>query len=249
MCRSTRVVASSNVIYFNNGRTEFVSGSKLPHPAEKHNETLISAGDQAQIEHPDSDADFDSLELDLPEVPKVSFSATRKNEMSNDLVGVKNKQILPFVSPPSISTRPSNPPPAISTPKSEANEDLQDVSAVAQATSETAELTAAAACSAASLAQDKFVKLAQGRDELVTESSSPEDPFSDHAGALNYRVHQERVHQGSEAADLSSVNKQKRGFDSPVSVEQNHLQHQSQRLSSVWMANSSHIQTFSRDRI
>ncbi|OMO53204.1 hypothetical protein COLO4_36809 [Corchorus olitorius] len=54
-----------------NGPTQFVSGSKLPLFAEKHDETLNSADDHAQIDQPDSDTDFDTL--DFPEVPKVSL--------------------------------------------------------------------------------------------------------------------------------------------------------------------------------
>ncbi|GMI77114.1 IST1-LIKE 1 [Hibiscus trionum] len=297
-----------------NGPSEFGSGSKLPLPAEKHNATLISAADHAQIQQPHPDADFDSL--DLPEVPKVSLrpstnvvsapvistpsravpkrevdcgssrkprasgyvlqmsplepdilmqenSTTRENEMSIDPAGAKeNKQYLPFISPPSlspasISARPINPPAAISKPKSEANVDLQDVLAAAQAAAETAERAAAAARSAASLAQVRIAELTQKKDELVTECSSPENPFSYHADALNYpdsyQVHQEKVHQGSEAADLPSVDKQKRGFDSPVSgdhaVEQDNLQHLPQRLSSVDDGFFSYPNLFSRQNL
>ncbi|KAE8718639.1 hypothetical protein F3Y22_tig00110007pilonHSYRG00112 [Hibiscus syriacus] len=116
---------------------------------------------------PDSDADSDSL--DLPEFlmfhcgraqmlhhpvinpPSPAAPKPEKNEMSNDPDGAKeNKQFLPFISPPSISATPSEPPPAISKPKTESNLDLQDVLAADQEAAETAERAADAARSAAS---------------------------------------------------------------------------------------------------
>ncbi|XP_075645507.1 uncharacterized protein LOC142616564 [Castanea sativa] len=54
-----------------NGPTQFVSGSKMPLPDEKHDETLYSAPEQPHKEQPDSDSSFDPL--DFPEVPKVSL--------------------------------------------------------------------------------------------------------------------------------------------------------------------------------
>ncbi|KAG2665408.1 hypothetical protein I3760_15G006700 [Carya illinoinensis] len=53
-----------------NGSTQFISGSTLPLPKEKHDETLYSAAEQPHEDHLDSDSGFDSL--DLPEVPRVS---------------------------------------------------------------------------------------------------------------------------------------------------------------------------------
>eukprot|EP00262_Sarcandra_glabra_P020999 TRINITY_DN8589_c0_g1_i2.p1 TRINITY_DN8589_c0_g1~~TRINITY_DN8589_c0_g1_i2.p1 ORF type:complete len:541 (+),score=93.03 TRINITY_DN8589_c0_g1_i2:147-1769(+) len=52
-----------------NGPTQFTSGSRLPLPKEKHDESLSSIHVQAPYEPSDSDTGFDSL--DLPEVPKV----------------------------------------------------------------------------------------------------------------------------------------------------------------------------------
>lgn len=49
-----------------NGPTNFVSGSKLPLPEEKHEESLYSASEQAPNE------DSDSEGLDFPEVPKAT---------------------------------------------------------------------------------------------------------------------------------------------------------------------------------
>lgn len=52
-----------------NGPTQFVSGSKVPFPEEKPDESLRSTTEQAPNEESDSDADFDVL--DFPEVPKA----------------------------------------------------------------------------------------------------------------------------------------------------------------------------------
>nr|DAD21838.1 TPA_asm: hypothetical protein HUJ06_023301 [Nelumbo nucifera] len=52
-----------------NGPTQFASGSKLPLPKEKHDESLYSASTEALDQQSDSDTGFDTL--DLPEVPKV----------------------------------------------------------------------------------------------------------------------------------------------------------------------------------
>ncbi|PQM33331.1 uncharacterized protein Pyn_31200 [Prunus yedoensis var. nudiflora] len=54
-----------------NGPTQFVSGSKLPLPEEKHDETSYCAPDQSQKEQSDSDDGLDSL--DFPKVPTVSL--------------------------------------------------------------------------------------------------------------------------------------------------------------------------------
>ncbi|XVF29931.1 hypothetical protein REPUB_Repub16aG0013400 [Reevesia pubescens] len=316
-----------------NGPTQFVSGSKLPLPTEKYDETLNSAAGHAQIEQPDSDTDLDPL--DFPEVPKVSLwpsanaasapaisppsaaapdpeidrrssihsgasrhvlqmsslepdtlmqenSVTEGNEMSKDPAGAnENKQFLPFISPPlmssaSISVRPSNPPPAILRTKSEANVDLQDVLAAAQAAAESAERAAAAARSAASLAQVRIAELTQKKDDQVTESSSSEKPFhtdiphqpagtekpnfdhqnsfSDPGDVLNsldsHQEHQDQEHQGSEVADLPSPDKLKIGLDSPVSgdhaPERDYLQHQPERLPSMDDEYFSYPNLFSR---
>ncbi|XWS15344.1 hypothetical protein CRYUN_Cryun35bG0088600 [Craigia yunnanensis] len=316
-----------------NGPTQFVSGSMLPLPAEKHDETLNSGTGHAQNEQPDSDTDIDPL--DFPEVPKVPLrpstnaasapaisphsqaasdpeidcgssrhsgasgyvlqmsplepdmlmqenSVTKENEMPNDAVGAKeNKQFLPFISPPSVSSasisaRPSDPPPAILRTKSEANVDLQDVLAAAQAAAESAERAAAAARSAASLAQVRIAELTQKKTDQVTESSISENPFhtdipyqpastekpnfghqssfSDPADVLyspdSHLVHQDREHQRSEIADLPSDDKLKVGFDSPVSsdlaLEQGHLQHQPHRLPSMDDEYFSYPNLFSR---
>ncbi|XWS24870.1 hypothetical protein CRYUN_Cryun27aG0022100 [Craigia yunnanensis] len=316
-----------------NGPTQFVSGSNLPLPAEKHDETLNSTAGHSHNEQPDSDTDFD--QLDFPEVPKVSLwrsanaasapaisppspaapdpetergssrnsgasgyvlqmshlepdalmeenSVTKENEMPNDPAGARaNKQFLPFISPPSVSSasisaRPSGSPPAILRTKSETNVDLQDVLAAAQAAAETAERAAAAARSAASLAQVRIAQLTQKKNNQVTESSSSENPFyadiphqpattekpnfdhqssSSGPGDVLYSPDSHQVHdqedQGSEVADLPSINKLKVGFDSPVSsdhaLEQDHrLQHVPQRLPSMDDEYFSYPNLFSR---
>ena len=70
-------------LFCQNGPTQFVSGSKLPLPEEKHEEALNSVPDHAHNEQPDSDSDFETL--DFPEVPKVtvrpSASAASAPEM------------------------------------------------------------------------------------------------------------------------------------------------------------------------
>ncbi|KAI8015396.1 IST1-like protein [Camellia lanceoleosa] len=53
-----------------NGPTQFVSGSKLPLPEEKHEEPLYSASEKAPDEQSDSDAGSETS--DIPEVPKAS---------------------------------------------------------------------------------------------------------------------------------------------------------------------------------
>lgn len=50
-----------------NGPTQFVSGSKLPVPEEKHDDSTHTASEPATQEKSDSDSDFDIVEF--PEVP------------------------------------------------------------------------------------------------------------------------------------------------------------------------------------
>ncbi|KAL5984155.1 hypothetical protein ACLOJK_018257 [Asimina triloba] len=54
-----------------NGPSQFVSGSKLPLPKEKHDGSLHLRPTQMPDDQPDSDSSVESL--DLPEVPKVSL--------------------------------------------------------------------------------------------------------------------------------------------------------------------------------
>ncbi|XP_059454080.1 uncharacterized protein LOC132184455 [Corylus avellana] len=237
-----------------NGSTQFVSGSKLPLPKEKHDETLYSTTEQSYKEQPESDSGFDAL--DLPEVPKVSLqpsasvasapavvpsfqaaqhpiighespkhsgvienssqephlepeevmqerSVANKNEQPSVPAGVvEDKQFVPFISAPSLSSASfsatqsnppatsfisppslssasfsatqSNPPATLSRAKSEANVDFQDVLAAAQAAAESAERAAAAARSAASLAQVRINELTKKSSDQFLENSSEE---------------------------------------------------------------------------
>ncbi|KAF2291036.1 hypothetical protein GH714_019217 [Hevea brasiliensis] len=294
-----------------NGPTQFVSGSKLPLPEEKHNEALNSVPDHSHNKDPDSDSDFE--ELDFPEVPKVSLrpnanaasapemepipdsaqrsidsessnhSATSENlaqgshlenedgteeklvaakeEMPNIMVGAnKEKQFVPFMSPLSVastplSTRPSSLPPTSRT-KSEANVDLQDVLAAAQAAAETAERAAAAARSAATLAQARISELTKKNSEKFPEdsnenpfhtdtldqSATTEKPHFDHQHSFDptgvdrdsHQLHED--HQPSKLHDLPSFGKLNTEYDSPPSDhvrEQGSFHHQPQRLPSM----------------
>ncbi|KAK4760653.1 hypothetical protein SAY87_005546 [Trapa incisa] len=70
-----------------NGSTQYVSGSKLPLPQEKHAESLYSSSQSANTTH-DTDEEFDSL--DFPEVPNISVRP------SHDTVSAP--EILPSIS-------------------------------------------------------------------------------------------------------------------------------------------------------
>ncbi|CAO2820721.1 unnamed protein product [Amaranthus hypochondriacus] len=113
-----------------NGPKQFVSGTKVPLPKEKHDEMLQSTSLRVADEHSDSEESLD--QLDFPEVPKVSlrpsanapppqqsatdFSQFQQSDVdpedklqsvnyelpksSADVPG-EIKQFLPFISPPS----------------------------------------------------------------------------------------------------------------------------------------------------
>ncbi|PRQ24484.1 putative vacuolar protein sorting-associated protein Ist1 [Rosa chinensis] len=336
-----------------NGPTQFVSGSKLPLPEEKHDETLYCAPDQAQKEQSDSDDGLDVL--DFPEVPKVSSRPTESilsapamappfpppphpdfdHELSknSEAIGHPSKepsfesgeeramadkheshasvghgddvQFLPFISPPSLSSasfpvrqtnppppslsrrksevnvdmqdvsaaaqaaadsaafpvRQTNPPPpSLSRRKSEVNVDMQDVLAAAQAAADSAERAAAAARSAASLAQVRINELTKKNNEEVSESSC-ENPFhedvpnqsatgeksdfdhhipdGDSSGVINSpEPHQGHGYgRGSETSNLSFKDSAKVDFDSPLPsdnvFEHEPAHHQPQRLTSM----------------
>ncbi|XP_043689724.1 IST1-like protein [Telopea speciosissima] len=84
-----------------NGPTQFISGSKLPLPEEKHDDSLHSAPAQACDEHSDPDTGFDLL--DLPGVPKVSLRPSEDTVLTPEVVPP------PFPSVPDfeIDLRPS----------------------------------------------------------------------------------------------------------------------------------------------
>ncbi|KAK6938198.1 Vacuolar protein sorting-associated protein Ist1, partial [Dillenia turbinata] len=234
-----------------NGPMQFVSGSKLPLPKEKHYESLYSVADQAHDDRSESDADL--VMLAFPEAPKVSLQPTAdtgsaaglasppiptaphpevdcetaksprasenlpdephleqgelaqettvpfQREMSNvSAASGEDKQFVPFISPPSISspsvsaTQNCPPPPART--KSEVNVDLQDVLAAAQAAADTAERAAAAARSSASLAQLRINELRKKSEEI---ESSCENPFYAETPVQPAKVEKPVDHQNS----------------------------------------------------
>lgn len=62
-----------------NGPRQFVSGSKVPLPKEKHDEILQSTSVQGAVERSDSEESFNDLEF--PEVPKVSLRPSGNAEV------------------------------------------------------------------------------------------------------------------------------------------------------------------------
>lgn len=300
-----------------NGPTQFVSGSKMPLPDEKHDETLYSAPEQPHKEQPDSDSSFDPL--DFPEVPKVSLqpsanvasaptvfpslqTTSHPNidlESSKSIGGIENpshgqhleteevmqersvpdkdeqpsvpvggmedRQFVPFISAPSLSSASfsvtqSKSPTPLSRTKSEANVDLQDVLAAAQAAAESAERAAAAARSAASLAQIRISELTTKNSDTVPEnicenvfyndvphqSGNEERSHFDHHnsfGNSDVGLNSRDAHQGhedslrSEASSLPSLDMLKAEFDSSLPNDhgfENELgRHQPQRLTSM----------------
>ncbi|GAB4845221.1 hypothetical protein Ancab_038631 [Ancistrocladus abbreviatus] len=88
--------------------------------------------------------------------PEELFHAVNPESSKSPVHANKTKQFVPFISPPSLTStlfpdREINSPPSLSRTKSNAKVDLQDVLAAA----ETAEHAAAAARSAASLAEGR----------------------------------------------------------------------------------------------
>lgn len=64
-----------------NGPAQLVSDSEVPHPKEKHEESVPSIPDQASVEQLDSDTGFDPL--DFPEVPKVMLRSSGSSAHSS----------------------------------------------------------------------------------------------------------------------------------------------------------------------
>ncbi|KAK4280075.1 hypothetical protein QN277_011746 [Acacia crassicarpa] len=107
-------------------------------------------------------------------------SMVNRNE-PHDLSGsMEKRQFVPFISPPissgSFSARHDDSPPSLSNTKTEADVDLNDVLVAAHTAAETAERAAAAARSAATLAQIRINELTKKSGETVPDSSS-ENPF------------------------------------------------------------------------
>ncbi|KAL5843600.1 hypothetical protein ACOSQ4_009558 [Xanthoceras sorbifolium] len=143
-----------------------------------------------------SDNMSQELHVEPQEVVQEKWVAN-KDEMAYSSVNAKeDKQFLPFVSPPSLSSvsfsaRQSNSPPTVSRTKGETNVDLQDVLAAAHAAAESAERAAAAARTAASLAQIRISELTQKKNNAVPESDC-ENPF--HIGELDQSTETEKPH-------------------------------------------------------
>ncbi|KAF3447355.1 hypothetical protein FNV43_RR12541 [Rhamnella rubrinervis] len=178
--------------------------------------------------------------LEYEEAIGEKSMAKKDGEPHSVVGGSEDRQFLPFISPPSLSsassfTRQSSTPPPLSRTKSEANVDLQDVLAAAQAAAETAERAAAAARSAASLAQVRITELTKKNNVLVSEISC-ENPFHTDSpnesptekpklchqnsyGAADATVSYSEPHQvydddrRSEASNLSPLNSLKADFD------------------------------------
>ncbi|KAK1267273.1 hypothetical protein QJS04_geneDACA000698 [Acorus gramineus] len=166
-----------------NSPNDIIGGSKLPLPKDKHEEqfTSIPTKDSPEQDNSDTDLDFS----DLPEVPKTvphqiaeapsppetapkfptfpdlqhvheTTNDTCANENVLHIIGSKPDMVTPdsSLTPPKQSeTRPT-----FSQNQSETNIDLQDVLAAAHAAADSAERAAAAARSAANLAQARITE-------------------------------------------------------------------------------------------
>ncbi|XLR35582.1 hypothetical protein S83_063482 [Arachis hypogaea] len=128
---------------------------------------------------------------DIPDIRHEQLhemSTIQRDEPHNTSGKMESKQFVPFISPPlpagSYSTRHSDSPPpmlstkteanvnSLSSSKSEANVDLQDVLAASHAATKSAECATAAARSAASLAQVRISELTRENSEQSPDSSS-----------------------------------------------------------------------------
>lgn len=205
-----------------------------------------------------------ALHLEPEEVTPERSVADRDEMPYNSVSTKEDRQFVPFIAPPSLSSVPfsakqSDPPVVVSRTKSEANVDLQDVLAAAQAAAETAERAAAAARTAASLAQIRISELTKKKNDEDSvgdsenpfyidgpeQSSTTEKPQLDQKFSLNdpdcalhsgdsHQVHQEL--RASELSHLPSFDKLKVGFDSPSNdqvFDQEPVSHQPQRLPSM----------------
>ncbi|XP_027357734.1 uncharacterized protein LOC113867022 isoform X2 [Abrus precatorius] len=139
---------------------------------------------EVDLHSPSHSEDFEDVKQEQVE----DRSTVHKDESHNSIGTMENKQFVPFISPPpvssgSFSARHSDSPSSLSSTKPEANVDLQDVLAAAQAAAETAERAAAAARSAASLAQVRIDELTKKKSSEYVPDSSSENPF--YAGGDN----------------------------------------------------------------
>ncbi|GAB4861030.1 hypothetical protein Ancab_036192 [Ancistrocladus abbreviatus] len=137
-----------------------------PHPEVEH-ESVVYAGQHESLHRKPSIRPEEVVQAGKPELPESLVNAKETN------------QFVPFISPPSLDSTPfpdreSSPSPSLSTTKSDANLDLQDILDAAQVAAETAER--AAARSAASLAQVRISDLTKKKNDRSPDDSC-ENPF------------------------------------------------------------------------
>lgn len=229
-----------------------------PHP-QVNNEVLrhsdINENILPHAPHPQlQEATVERTVVDLSESPDISVKS------------MEDKQFVPFISPPittsPLSARLNNPtpPPALSNAKTNADIDLQDVLAAAQAAAETAERAAAAARAAANLAQVRIAEIMKKSDQGLDSSS--ENPFHSDTTDLSPTTEKPHVdlhnnslgdsggvsnpldahqvpedYQATEAFNLPSYDRDKAGINSSPSndhvIEDKPAHHQPQRLPSM----------------
>lgn len=140
--------------------------------------------------------------------PKPLSQEEVADDRTADGLKEDNKQFLPFISPPSLSSAsfpvkeetPPPPTPSINRTNSEMNNvDLQDVLAAAQVAAETAERAAAAARSAASLAEVRISELTK-RNSVIMKDVPDEaadntlNPKLDHQSSSNSPLNSQEAH-------------------------------------------------------
>ncbi|KAK1577217.1 hypothetical protein Q3G72_019867 [Acer saccharum] len=204
----------------------------------------------------------ENLSQELHVEPQEEIYVANKDETVYSSASAKeDRQFLPFVSAPSLSSvsfsaRQNNSAPTVSRTSIETNMDLQDVLAAAQAAAESAERAATAARTAASLAQIRISELTQKKNDAVSEnpfhkgefdqSAETEKPHLDHQNSSNdpdsmfKSLDSQQLHEDyrkSELPDVPAFDKLKEDFESLPSsdhvYDQEPLQHQPQRLPSM----------------
>ncbi|KAF7820575.1 IST1-like protein [Senna tora] len=163
---------------------EFPEVPKVPVPSSANVATAPETVTSAQSVPPpevnlhSSSSSGVTADINQEQVEEKSMAVNDEPQYS---FGRENKQFVPFIAPPlvssgSFSSRRSDSPPSLPKTKTEADVDLQDVLVAAHAAAETAERAAAAARSAATLAQIRINELTKKSSEHIQDSSS-ENPF------------------------------------------------------------------------
>ncbi|KAJ0975172.1 hypothetical protein J5N97_017137 [Dioscorea zingiberensis] len=275
-----------------NGPSNFVSGSTLPLPREKHDESLSST-------HTAEEQELNDDTLDLPEVPKLSVRTMPDtpsapeyvlpsesfvtHDLSHDLtkqssssdedlphvaeqpvaplynpsasapLKENNRQFIPFVSSPVLSTASfsentsaptslsSKPVPtnqdqhraSLSQNKTETSTDFQDVLAAAQAAAETAERAAAAARAAASLAQVRITELAAKRNNRISESIENRNEDVGSAQLESFERPYLNQQKSSGHIEHATSNRSEWSYDTKEQIPEVHPVHQYQRSASL----------------